>query len=227
MTTTIKSKKGTTIIKGGKGTTIIKGGKVTRLGRPPKGPYEDKRKTLSTRITSNLRTRLEEAAEETGRSLSQEIEFRLEQSFKDDEAVHEALGGKHVYALMRLLGSAVLIIETGTDKRWRDDRATHQQVKATIGNLLDGLGPHTKDELDDNVLREKADGIGNALATVILKGEDVQTEPSSRKAMMLINTAANLANAMDSEQDWLQVRTELKKKLRRKGATGPAGKKGG
>jgi len=168
---------------------------------------------------------LEEAAEETGRSLSQEIEFRLEQSFSNEEAKYETFGGKHTYSLMRLLGSAVSLVETGTGKKWRDDRLTYRQAKATIDKLLDGLGPHTKEELDDKVLREKADGIGDALATVILKGEDVQTEPSSRKAMMLINTAANLANALDSEQDWLQVRTELKKKLRRKGAAGHSGKR--
>ena len=196
-------------------------------GRPPLPPGEKKLDAMGFRPTPEVRAKLEEAAKENGRSLSREIESRLEQSFSNEEAKYETFGGKHTYSLMRLLGSAVSLVETGTGKKWRDDRATYRQAKATIDKILDGLGPHTKDELDDNVLREKADGISDVLATVILKGEDVQTEPSSRKAMMLINTAANLAKALDSERDWLQVRAELKKKLRRKGATGPAEKKGG
>jgi len=39
------------------------------------------RKTTSTRITPEVRARLDEAAASSGRSLAQEIEIRLEQSF--------------------------------------------------------------------------------------------------------------------------------------------------
>ncbi len=51
-------------------------------GRPARGPYTDKRKTLTTRITADMRQALEDAAAKADRSLSQEIELRLEQSFR-------------------------------------------------------------------------------------------------------------------------------------------------
>ena len=51
-------------------------------GRPARGPYTDKRKTLTTRITADMREALEDAAKKADRSLSQEIELRLEQSFR-------------------------------------------------------------------------------------------------------------------------------------------------
>ena len=66
---------------------------VKKAGRPgprPRGPYADKRKTLTTRITTKTRERLDAAAKATDRSLSQEIEFRLEQSFLRTDI--EALG---------------------------------------------------------------------------------------------------------------------------------------
>ena len=198
-----------TIKEGGKTIAVIKGGTVVRRGRPPRGPYANKRKTLSTRITSTLRTRLEEAAEESGRSLSQEIEFRLEQSFADDQAKHEAFGGKHVYALMRLLGSAVSLIETGTGRKWRDDLVTYHQVKATIDKLLYGLGPASAGEHDDRTLLEKADAIGETLAAVVLKREDVEAERLSRNAMKLLNLARDLGAAASSEQEWMEARGML------------------
>src|SRR5690242_4365213 len=52
-----------------------------RPGPKPRGPFENKRLTLTTRITEDLRKKLEAAAEATGRSLSQEIELRLLESF--------------------------------------------------------------------------------------------------------------------------------------------------
>ena len=55
-----------------------------KRGPRPRGPYAYKRKTLSTRITAETRKRLDMAAEASGRSLSQEIELRLEQSFLID-----------------------------------------------------------------------------------------------------------------------------------------------
>lgn len=56
-----------------------------RPGPKPRGPFQDKRKTLTTRITEDTRARLDAAAQQTGRSLSQEIELRLEKSFLLDD----------------------------------------------------------------------------------------------------------------------------------------------
>jgi Arc-like DNA binding domain len=55
-------------------------------GRPSKGS-EAKRASFNTRIREALKQRLEAAAFEAGRSLSEEIEFRLEQSFVMESTV--------------------------------------------------------------------------------------------------------------------------------------------
>ena len=94
-------------------------------GRPPRGEYADKRKTLTTRITAKLRKQLEQAAEKSGRSLSQEIEFRLEQSFHDREALYREFGGESSYNLMRWLALTFWVAEQVTKKPWSEDEETY------------------------------------------------------------------------------------------------------
>jgi hypothetical protein len=52
-----------------------------RVGRPVKPAPESGRVALSLRVTAPMKAALEEEATKNGRSLSQEAEMRLEQSF--------------------------------------------------------------------------------------------------------------------------------------------------
>src|SRR6476659_11251968 len=52
-----------------------------RMGRPTKRPKPGTRVPLSMRVTPAVRKKLERAALRRGRSISQEAEIRLEQSF--------------------------------------------------------------------------------------------------------------------------------------------------
>ncbi len=178
-------------------------------GRPPLPPGQRKLDSLGFRPTPAVRAKIEAAAKANGRSLSREVESRLEESFLNEEAKYEAFGGRHVYALMRLLGSAVSVIEAGTGRKWRDDRVTYHQVKATIDKLLYGLGPASAGEHDDRTLLEKADAIGETLAAVVLKREDVEAERLSSNAMKLLNLARDLGAAASSEQEWMEARGML------------------
>ena len=53
-----------------------------RLGRPMKPPTPGERTPLGLRVTAETKRRIEAAAIESGRSISQEAELRLEQSFE-------------------------------------------------------------------------------------------------------------------------------------------------
>ena len=54
---------------------------IRRKGRTARHPESGKRYPLNMRTTKAVRDRLEAAARANGRSLTQEVEFRLEQSF--------------------------------------------------------------------------------------------------------------------------------------------------
>ena len=86
--------------------------KPHRMGRPPLPPGEKKLPSVGFRPTPALRVSLEDAAQQHGRSVSKEIESRLERSVQSDEA----LGGPELYALFRLLGAAANLVEARTGK---------------------------------------------------------------------------------------------------------------
>jgi hypothetical protein len=62
-----------------------------RMGRPTKPPTPGERVPLSLRVTAEIRDKLEKAAVEKGRSLSQEAELRIERSFDREELLPEVL----------------------------------------------------------------------------------------------------------------------------------------
>ena len=83
-------------------------------------PGEGKRTPLNMRTTRELRERLEREAADSGRSLAQEVEVRLERSFRDEDALIKAFGGRKTYAVLRVMGSVAAQIQTRTGKTVAD-----------------------------------------------------------------------------------------------------------
>ena len=108
-----------------------------KRGRPALPPTQGKRAPLNTRTTLQLRDKVAEASKETGRSLAQEVELRLEQSFKSDDAINAAFGGKELASLFRLLGAAAEQVELKTGKSWRTDLDTFVAMRLAWAQLLD------------------------------------------------------------------------------------------
>ena len=106
--------------------------KSGKSGPPPRGPFEDKHSALSTRITKKTRKRLDHATAVSGRSLSQEIELRLEQSFRDEDAV----GGAETSALLKLMAAGAIIVQQRTGKSWTEDWDTFVAVQQCWKKLL-------------------------------------------------------------------------------------------
>src|SRR5262245_28927440 len=69
-----------------------------RMGRPPKPPKPGQMAPLSVRITAKLKQALQDEADYFGRSISAEVEHRLEQSF--DRAMVEEEVIKNVIGLL-------------------------------------------------------------------------------------------------------------------------------
>lgn len=64
--------------------------KPKRGGRPKtRQPRPGERVHLGLRVSPELKRRLERAAEQSTRSLSQEVEFRLEQSFQSERFLED------------------------------------------------------------------------------------------------------------------------------------------
>ena len=109
---------------------------AARRGRPPLPPEERKRYPLNTRTTKDLHDKLKVAAGQSGRSLAQETEFRLEQSLRDEEARYESFGGRHNYSLMQVLGSAIAAAETIKGTTWVEDLDLFREVRSIVLTIL-------------------------------------------------------------------------------------------
>ncbi len=129
-----------------------------KRGVRPRGPYADKRKTLTTRITNKTRENLDAAAKATDRSLSQEIEFRLERSFLQDDAdnrvrettlevIYDSFGGEKTFRVMGLLASMVQVVEQRTGKSYFEDPDTNIKANNMISEAINRYGPAKTDEV--------------------------------------------------------------------------------
>ena len=75
------------------------------MGRPTKEPKAEGRVSLGLRVTPEAKRKLDHAARKSGRSQSQEAEFRIEQSFRDTDQIIKTWGSREVYAIAGMLGA--------------------------------------------------------------------------------------------------------------------------
>ncbi len=94
---------------------------------------EAKRVPIMSRVTPELRAKLDLAASEAGRSLAQELEFRLEQEFDIEQRIIDLMGGEVMFRMFIANASAVLALSRPygkTEEDWFhiDDEAFIRRV---------------------------------------------------------------------------------------------------
>ena len=105
-------------------------------GRPPLTAGEPKRGSFNSRLRIALKIQLQGAARAAGRSLSEEIEHRLEQSFHDDNA----WGGTRTKALLQRLASmSRLHGPYSQDDDWLKEKLYFNQVLHEWRQYLDQM----------------------------------------------------------------------------------------
>ena len=156
----------------------------------------DRRKTTSTRITPETRARLEEGAAQSGRSLAQEIEVRLEQSFAEEKSraaiSDEAVGGVYasfgkleIFLVARLLANAIQTIEAVTGKNWMDDPEAHRQTQEACKTILDAFRPPAgKRPIPTDLISE---------GLVAAESSTVGADAATKALMSAVHQAANPA----------------------------------
>ncbi len=109
-----------------------------RLGRPPLPPAKRRGHTMGFKPTPDVRQQLREAATANNRSVSKEIEARLERSFSDDEARYDYFGGRVGYEIFRVLGSAASALgkTVGKTDWWQEPRIFDALAKEVCPALL-------------------------------------------------------------------------------------------
>jgi hypothetical protein len=172
-------------------------------GRKPQGPYSNKLATLSTRITSELRERLDQATEQRRArrpaapwSLSQEIEQRLRDSLNLEDLLEQQWGAPDVRALAQLVSRIVRSVHSSVganpfaeagDLAWHRNPFTHAAVCAAISILLAHYKPEGPVEVPPEV-KKRAQWVapeqGEAATTPISVGTSCALGLLSQMATM-------------------------------------------
>ena len=110
-------------------------------GRKPRGEFSGKSAVFSTRITPQTRKQLDRAAADNDRSLSQEIEHRLRESFYPDQK-----RPARIRALGEMVKLTAEIIEQATGAAWLADGFTAGSLRHALDFLIDHFGPVRADQ---------------------------------------------------------------------------------
>ena len=113
-----------------------------RRGRPALKLGSPKRSSFNTRLRTEIKQQLETEAQIAGRSLSEEIEFRLERSLQQEADS----GGRQLHGLLRLLVGVAEIIQERTGKSASNDWKTGLAVGHAWKRLIHDWLPKPPDE---------------------------------------------------------------------------------
>jgi hypothetical protein len=144
-----------------------------RVGRPRKSPDERKAVNFTFRSRGQMRDLLQAAADASDRSISEEIEFRLESSFRRDKAADLVL--------------LAMELESTDERNWKDDPLSAETVRIAVDRIIAAMAglprehprPPTPDDPDLEAYNRETDRLkagqrvpakhAEVLATVILR----------------------------------------------------------
>lgn len=153
-----------------------------RRGRPPKPPEERKGGNLTFRTRADFRERLEEAAAQSGRSVTEEVELRVERSFESEvvqKRLNDVVGVFYDHGAVALNFVTSVMSSVGTlgeakspDGRrlgsevWGESRPMMAGVRAAVLRLLEHYAPEAAlqpldgdtPQMSEDIARMKAHG---------------------------------------------------------------------
>jgi hypothetical protein len=151
-----------------------------KRGPQPKGQYggtKDRTAVFSTRLRPETRNRLVAAATASGRSLSQELEHRLRQTFSEDDAGVKLYGTERNAAVVNLIGATIQSVSTripAAEKHdWLKEQWLFDDVMAAIRHVLLFFRPG-----GDSGLREITVGSGTNRADQLF--DEIRSSDSGR-----------------------------------------------
>jgi len=134
--------------------------KKTKPGRPPRHKGEVLAKNRTFRVRGELDDQLQASAARAGRSVSEEIEYRLSRSFYDDVLVKEFIGDDMSAEAIRMI-RFVMAIESISGP-WSGDPTSAQRVSAAADTII-----RTFARLPPDPTKGTAAGWGDVIASTL------------------------------------------------------------
>jgi hypothetical protein len=150
-------------------------------GRPSERG-EAKRAAIAVRTTPTIKDQLARSAEAKGRSITQEVEARVEQSFELDEL----MGSSSTKALMIELARQISRAEAATGKDWFDDPTTHRAAMLLIEHALRSARPVPQNYAQAQQLQVEHAMAAKRWATLTVFLRDCGVLRDSRKSLAIM-----------------------------------------
>jgi hypothetical protein len=200
-----------------------------RRGGWPARTYEPgERVPLSCRITPEMKAKLDNSAQYNGRSLAQEVELRLAQSFENDrflEGAFDLVFGRALGGLLLILGRTMQAsgMQTALEatrsydaaQTWLEDSRAFGQAAEAAMALLDGFRPQ-KDDAESSIPVAGAH-LPAVQKLIVAKSTRGKRYAAEVLRMLKKNGEPVIAKPIGSE-DWQPVNLELWDFVRRAGA---------
>lgn len=114
---------------------MSEGATTRRRGRPAKPLGDSARGPLTIRLRADVRADVERASVMYGRSLSEEIESRLEVSFALKQYFRHEIG-EDIFRIANAMALSLSYLEEYKGKGWIEDQETFEVFQSTVSNLL-------------------------------------------------------------------------------------------
>ena len=112
-----------------------------RMGRPPLPSGKRRGASMGFRPTPEIREKLEEAAKANGRSMSQEVEHRLERSFTEEAnlewAYKQFIGDEALHRAIMMANHFIQISQEETGVPWHEDKELRREASEVYWIQLD------------------------------------------------------------------------------------------
>lgn len=176
--------------------------------RKRKGASEKPRKVMAFRVNDELYQRLEEASQQRGFSLSEEIEARLTNSFRDGAE-------SYIDTALRMAAANCMVVQELTGQTIANDRYTRSacaQAAATAIELVGSLAGRDTPEVRA-LLQTDAEGFGQIVGMFTKALYDGAPKDATDGLGQIIEAIAERRRLEIGEKD-LRNRTALARALR-------------
>lgn len=176
--------------------------KKTTRGRKPKFGADRTRGALTIRLRDRIRDDLEKAAKAAGRSLSEEVEHRLELMLnRRDELTSEL--GHDVLAIAKAAGRTLWHIERWSGKRWIEDEETFALFTHATAELIRNYRDVVRIERRDTPHGEFEGRSPAELAKMFASSAGI--EPPRPLKQSEFNPEVEHARQRESVNSWLSI----------------------
>src|SRR4051812_3657198 len=189
---------------------------MAKRGRRPRGEYPEKKRVFASRVREDTWAMLQWTAAKSGRSVSQEFEFRLRRGLDEDEKIESAFGDLKTYGLMKLAAQAVrsMCDLKNLKVHWTADVAAFDDALEAITRTLRGFRPMTATDLVTGSPEFGTPGVSEIVREIQAADPARPLGKVSKRERAMLRLQSELGDLVDRPGRLLELKRKMKRSRR-------------